>query len=135
MFFYTFYSIILLRINDIGSRRVMGRTDAIKEKILKLGSKQKLGALLKYADNAEDDVRMTVAMAMGMIPNYESGMALIPLLRDSSPMVRAAAATAAADIHAKHCEEYVKKLAFADSDPNVRMVAKQAFDKLKDSVV
>ena len=58
----------------------MGRTDAIKEKILKLGSKQKLGALLKYADNAEDDVRMTVAMAMGMIPNYESGMALIPLL-------------------------------------------------------
>ena len=73
----------------------MGRTDAIKDKILKLGSKQKLGALLKYADNAEDDVRMTVAMAMGMIPNYESGMALIPLLRDSSPMVRAAAATAA----------------------------------------
>ena len=45
----------------------MGRTDAIKEKILKLGSKQKLGALLKYADNAEDDVRMTVAMAMGMM--------------------------------------------------------------------
>ena len=76
----------------------MGRTDAIKDKILKLGSKQKLGALLKYADNAEDDVRMTVAMAMGMIPNYESGMALIPLLRDSSPMVRAAAATAAGRI-------------------------------------
>ena len=113
----------------------MARTDAIKDKILKLGSKQKLGALLKYADNAEDDVRMTVAMAMGMIPNYESGMALIPLLRDSSPIVRAAAATAAADIHAKHREEYVKKLAFADSDPNVRQVAKAAFDKLKDSVV
>ena len=109
----------------------MGRTDALKDKILKLGSKQKLGALLKYADSQEDDVRM----AMGMCPSYESGMALIPLLRDSSPMVRAAAATAAADIHAKHCEEYVKKLAFADSDPNVRQVAKAAFDKLKDSVV
>ena len=109
----------------------MGRTDALKDKILKLGSKQKLGALLKYADSQEDDVRMTVAMAMGMCPSYESGMALIPLLRDSSPMVRAAAA----DIHAKHCEEYVKKLAFADSDPNVRQVAKAAFDKLKDSVV
>ena len=80
----------------------MGRTDALKDKILKLGSKQKLGALLKYADSQEDDVRMTVAMAMGMCPSYESGMALIPLLRDSSPMVRAAAATAAADIHAKH---------------------------------
>ena len=88
----------------------MGRTDALKDKILKLGSKQKLGALLKFADNPEDDVRMTVA-------------------------IRAAAATAAADIHAKHCEEYVKKLAFADSDPNVRQVAKAAFDKLKDSVV
>ena len=113
----------------------MGRTDALKDKILKLGSKQKLGALLKYADSQEDDVRMTVAMAMGMCPSYESGMALIPLLRDSSPMVRAAAATAAADIHAKHCEKYVKKLAFADSDPNVRQVAKAAFDKLKDSVV
>ena len=113
----------------------MGRSDALKDKIQKLGSKGKLSALLKYADNSEDDVRMAVAMAMGMIPSYESGMALIPLLRDSSPMVRAAAATSAAEIHAKHCEEYVKKLAFADSDPNVRMVAKQAFDKLKDSVV
>ncbi len=113
----------------------MDRNDALKDKILKLGSKQKLGALLKYADNPEDDVRMTVAMAMGMIPTYESGMALIPLLRDSAPMVRAAASTAAADIHAKHCEEYVKKLAFADADPNVRQVAKAAFEKLKDSVV
>ena len=113
----------------------MGRTDALKDKIQKLGSKGKLSALLKYADNSEDDVRMAVAMAMGLIPSYETGMALIPLLRDSSPMVRAAAATSAAEIHAKHCEEYVKKLAFADSDPNVRQVAKAAFDKLKDSVV
>ena len=113
----------------------MGRTDALRDKIQKLGSKGKLNALLKYADNSEDDVRMAVAMAMGMIPSYESGMALIPLLRDSSPMVRAAAATSAAEIHAKHCEEYVKKLAFADSDPNVRQVAKNAFDRLKDSVV
>ena len=113
----------------------MGRTDALRDRIQKLGSKGKRSAWLKYADNSEDDVRMAVAMAMGMIPSYESGMALIPLLRDSSPMVRAAAATSAAEIHAKHCEEYVKKLAFADSDPNVRQVAKNAFDKLKDSVV
>ena len=35
----------------------------------------------------------------------------------------------------KHCLEYVKKLAFADNDPNVRQVAKRAFDKLKDSVI
>ncbi len=118
-----------------GASRDMARNDALKEKIQKLGSKQKLGALMKFADSTEDDIRMAVAMAMGMIPTYESGMALIPLLRDSSPMVRAAAATAAADIHAKHCEEYVKKLAFADADPNVRQVAKAAFDKLKDSVV
>ena len=113
----------------------MARNDALKDKIQKLGSKGKLGALLKFADAPEDDVRMAVAMAMGNIPSYETGMALIPLLRDSSPMVRAAAATSAAQIHAKHCEEYVKKLAFADSDPNVRQVAKAAFDKLKDSVV
>lgn len=113
----------------------MARTDALKDKILKLGSKHKLGPILKFVDNSEDDVRMTVAIAMGMCPSYETGMALIPLLRDSSPMVRAAAATAAGDIHAKHCEEYVKKLAFADADPNVRQVAKAAFDKLKDSVV
>jgi GTP1/Obg family GTP-binding protein len=50
-------------------------------------------------------------------------------------MVRASAATAAADIHAKHCEEYVKKLAFADNDPNVRQAAKSAFDRLKSSVI
>ena len=113
----------------------MGRTDAIKDKILKLGAKQKLSAVIKFADNSEDDVRVAVAIAMGMIPSYESGMALIPLLRDSSPAVRAAAATAAADIKAKHCEEYVKKLAFADADPTVRQIAKAAFDKLRDNVV
>ena len=113
----------------------MGRTDAIKDKILKLGAKQKLSAVIKFADNSEDDVRVAVAIAMGMIPSYESGMALIPLLRDSSPAVRAAAATAAADIKAKHREEYVKKLAFADADPTVRQIAKAAFDKLKDNVV
>ena len=36
-------------------------------------------------------------------------------MRDPSPMVRAAAATSAADIGAKHCLEYVKKLAFGDA--------------------
>ena len=50
-------------------------------------------------------------------------------------MVRASACESAAAINAKHCLEYVKKLAFADNDPNVRQVAKRAFDKLKDSVI
>ena len=76
-----------------------------------------------------------MAIALGTIPTYDSGMALIPLIRDNSPMVRAVAATSAADINAKHCLEYVRKLAFADNDPNVRQVAKNAFDRLKDSVV
>ena len=113
----------------------MARIDAIREKIQKLGRKQKLDALIKYSGDGDEAIRTEAAIAMGMISTYEAGMALIPLLRDSSPMVRAAAATSAADIQAKHCEEYVKKLAFADSDPNVRQVAKQAFDKLKDTVV
>ena len=42
----------------------MGRTDAIKDKILKLGAKQKLSAVIKFADNSEDDVRVAVAIAM-----------------------------------------------------------------------
>lgn len=113
----------------------MGRSDALRDKIQKLASKQKLGALVKYAGDSDDDVRMAVAIAIGTIPTYDAGMALIPLLRDNSPMVRAAAATSAADINAKHCLEYVKKLAFADNDPNVRQVAKNAFDRLKDSVI
>ena len=113
----------------------MARIDAIKDKIQKLGRKQKLDGLIKYSGDSDEEIRTEAAIAMGMISTYEAGMALIPLLRDSSPMVRAAAATSAADINAKHCEEYVKKLAFADSDPNVRQVAKQAFDKLKDTVV
>ncbi len=113
----------------------MGRDDALKDKIIKLGNKQKLSAVVKYSDHPNPDIRITVAMTLGMIPTYDSGMALIPLLRDADPMVRAAAAEAAADIHAKVCEEYVKKLAFADDDPNVRQIAKKAFEKLKDSVV
>jgi len=113
----------------------MASSDSLKDKIIKLGNKQKLSAVIKYSDHSDPEIRATVAMTLGMIPTYDSGMALIPLLRDSDPMVRAAAATAAADIHAKHCEEYVKKLAFGDSDPTVRATAKEAFDRLKDSVV
>ncbi len=113
----------------------MAFSDSLKDKILKLGTKQKLPALVKYIENPSEDIRMTVAMALGMIPTYESGMALIFLLRDDSPLVRASAAEAVGAIHAKNCEEYIKKLAFADNDPNVRQIAKKTFDKLKDSVV
>ena len=79
----------------------MAFSDGLKDKVLKLGSKQKLGAILKYVENPNDDVRMAAAMALGMIPTYDSGMALIPLLRDSSPMVRASACESAAAINAK----------------------------------
>ena len=113
----------------------MAKIDAIKAKMAKLAAKNKLDGIIKFAGNADDEIRTEAAKAMGQIKTYESGMALIPLLRDSSPFVRAAAATSAADINAKHCEEYVKKLAFADSDPNVRIVAKEAFDRLKTSVI
>lgn len=114
--------------------RIMALTDILKDKILKLGAKQKLGAIVKYADNPSEDIRMTVAIALGMIPTYDSGMALIPLLRDEEPMVRATACESVAAIHAKNCEEYVKKLAFAETDPNVKQVAKKTFDQLKDRV-
>ena len=112
----------------------MAFSDALKDKIMKLGSKQKLDALLKYVNNPNEDVRMTVAMTLGMIPTYDSGMALIPLLRDKSPMVRATACESAAAIHAKVCEEYVKKLAFDETDINVKQVARRAYDQLKDRV-
>ena len=112
----------------------MALADALKDKILKLGTKQKLDAIVKYASNPSEDIRVTVAIALGMIPTYDSGMALIPLLRDNSPLVRATACESAAAINAKHCEEYIKKLAFMETDPNVKMVAKKAFDQLKDKV-
>lgn len=112
----------------------MAFADALKDKILKLGSKQKLDAIVKYANNPSEDIRITVAIALGMIPSYDSGMALIPLLRDSSPMVRATACESAAAIHAKVCEEYVKKLAFTETDPNVKQVARKVFDQLRDKV-
>ena len=112
----------------------MALTDILKEKILKAGSKQKLDAVARYASHQSEDIRITVAIALGMIPNYEAGMALIPLLRDNSPMVRASACESAAAIRAKHCEEYVKKLAFTETDPNVKQVAMKAFDQLRDKV-
>ena len=112
----------------------MAFADALKDKILKLGSKQKLDAIIKYSGNSNEDIRITVAIALGMIPTYDSGMALIPLLRDQSPMVRATACESVAAIHAKVCEEYVKKLAFTETDINVKQVAKRAYDQLKDRV-
>ena len=113
----------------------MAREDALRDKILKLGSKQKLPAVLKYLDNPNDDIRIAVAMALGMIPTYDSGMGLIELLRDPSPFVRATAINSATQIHAKNCEEYIKKLALSDPDPNSRMVAKKAYESLKDNVI
>lgn len=113
----------------------MAKVDAIIDKINKLAKKGKYDAILKFSSDSDDAIRREVAVVLAQFPTYDAGMALIPLLRDSSPSVRAAAATSAADIGAKHCEEYVKKLAFADSDPNVRMAAKAAFDRLKTSVV
>lgn len=113
----------------------MARVDALRDKILKLGSKQKLGAVLKYVEDPNDDIRMAAAMALGMIPSYESGMGLIELLRDPSPFVRVTAINSAVAIHAKNCEEYIRKLAFADPDPNARQAAKEAFEKLKDNVI
>ena len=58
----------------------MARDDALKDKIIKLGNKQKVSAVIKYSDHPNPDIRMTVAMTLGMIPTYDSGMALIPLL-------------------------------------------------------
>jgi HEAT repeat protein len=113
----------------------MSRLDSLRGKITKYSAKGNLAKLIKLAEDADPDVRAEVALAMGKINTYEAGMALIPLLRDSVPMVRANASTAAAECNAKHCEEYVKKLAFADPDPIVREVAKAAYDVLKTSVL
>ena len=112
----------------------MALADALKDKIMKLGSKQKLDAIVKYLNNPNEEIRMTVALALGMIPTYDSGRALIPLLRDTSAMVRATACESVGAIRAKNCEEYVKKLAFTETDPNVKQVARRVFDQLRDKV-
>ena len=118
-----------------GEQLHMAREDALRDKILKLGSKQKLSAVVKFLDNPSDDIRMAVAMALGRIPTYDSGMWLIELLRDPSPLVRATAINSAAEIRAKNCEEYLRKLAVCDPDPNSRMMAKKAFESMKDNVI
>ena len=110
----------------------MASVDATIDKLLKLGRKGKLKDLVKASSNDVDEIRAAAATAMGFIKTYDSG---IPLLRDPSPLVRASAAQSVAEIEAKHCEEYVKKLAFADSDPTVRECAREAFDKLRTRVV
>jgi hypothetical protein len=40
----------------------MARDDALKDKIIKLGNKQKVSALLKYLDHPNHDIRVTVAL-------------------------------------------------------------------------
>ena len=44
----------------------MALIDSTKDKILKLGSKQKLVAILKHVNNPNEDIRIAVATALGM---------------------------------------------------------------------
>lgn len=113
----------------------MSRIERVIDKIDKLGKKHNLGALAKLVDDPDDEVRSAVAKSLGLIPSYEAGTQLIPLLRDSVPAVRSAAAEAVGNIKAKQCEEYVKKLAYADTDPEVRRIAHIAFDKIRTHVI
>lgn len=113
----------------------MARIERIIEKIDKLGKKQNLGALVKMIDDPDDEVRAAVARSLGQISTYESGMQLILLLRDSVPAVRSAAAEAAGNIDAKHCEEYLKKLTYADPDPDVRVIAHIAYEKVHKKIL
>lgn len=113
----------------------MARIERVIEKIDKLGKKHNLGALAKMVDDPDDEVREAVARSLGQIPTYESGTQLIPLLRDSVPAVKAAAAESVGMIGAKHCEEYVKKLAYADPDPEVRRIAHEAYNKIRTPVI
>ena len=113
----------------------MARIERVVEKIEKLGKKQNLGALVKMKDDPDDEVRTAVARALGQIQSYDAGTQLIPLLRDSSAMVRAAAAESVASIDAKQCEEYVKKLAFADADAGVRQTARDTLEKIRTPII
>ncbi len=113
----------------------MARIERVVEKIEKLGKKHNLGALSKMVDDPDDEVRVAVARSLGQIPTYEAGMQLIPLLRDAASPVRAAAAESVALINAKHCEEYLKKLAYSDPDPDVRVVAREAYDKIRTPII
>lgn len=109
----------------------MARIERVIEKIDKMGKKHNLGALTKMSDDPDDEVRAAVAKSLGQISSYDAGTQLIPLLRDAVPAVRSAAAEAVGKIHAKHCEEYVKKLAYADTDPEVRRIAHEAYEKIR----
>ena len=113
----------------------MARIERVIEKIDKLGKKHNLGALVKMIDDPDDEVREAVARALGQIQSYDAGTQLIPLLRDSVSSVKAAAAESVGYIGAKHCEEYVKKLAYADPDPEVRRIAHEAFNKIRTPVI
>lgn len=113
----------------------MARIERVIEKIDKLGKKHNLGALIKMIDDPDDEVREAVARALGQIQSYDAGTQLIPLLRDSVSAVKAAAAESVGSIGAKHCEEYVKKLAYADPDPEVRRIAHEAFNKIRTPVI
>jgi len=113
----------------------MARIDGIKKKLAKYVKKEDLDGVLIYAEDQDPDVRYEVVVALSQLPSYDTGMSLIPFLRDPSPMIREVACSAVAEIMAKNCEEYVRKMAFEDPDARVRIAAKAAYDMMKDSVV
>lgn len=113
----------------------MARIERVLEKIDKMGMKQNIAALSKMMTDPDDEIREAVAKAFGQINTYESGTQLNSLLRDDVSAVKLAAIYSIGKINAKQCEEYIKKLAYSDHDPDVRSAALEVFNVIRTPVL
>lgn len=103
-------------------------------KIEKWAKKNNAGKLLKALNSEEKDIRLALARALGTFVSEDSVNGLVALLRDTDPEIRSAAAESLGKVGNSRSVEFVRYLVNNDSDENVRRIASEALNVLKEKV-
>ncbi len=101
------------------------------KKIEKWTKRKKTAKLLKAMSSEEKDIRLALAKALGTIENEDSVNGLVGLLRDVDPEIRVAAIESLRNVGNNRSTEFVRYLVNNDNDENVRKVASEALNILK----
>lgn len=104
------------------------------EKLQKWASKKKTPKLIKTLSSSDVNIRVATIKALGLIKNEDSMNALIPLLNDPLPEIRASAAEALGNVGIARSLEFIRQLWLNEENELVREKAKWAMNQIKSQV-